>query len=255
MFHGVTTKRSIFKLKDSFYDQKLEVNEEVTFFNENLKVFKKIFWPLFILVIISGNIDQFLTLQIEQAIQDPEGNQKLIYFFGFVSLICSIIFPVVLTTTSLFALNSLNMWTSSLEEYYKKNLQQIFIETLRAWGKVLLWSLCFILPGVWKYIQYSLVPYVVTSSRRYEEGQLDALTGSKNIVVQHWAKVLGVLILFHIFIPLVLAGLFNNYKPIWKTPVGSLILSALDTYLLLMSAHLLYRIFRSEEKQNEQSHV
>lgn len=227
----------------------------MTFFNENLKVFKKIFWPLFILVIIAGNLDQYLTLQIEQAIQDPEGNQQRVYFIGFISLLCSIIFPVVLTTTSLYALNSLNMWTQSLEAFYKKNLQQIFIETLRTWGKVLLWSLCFILPGIWKFIQYSLVPFVVTSSRSYDEGKIDALAASSNIVRMHWGKVLGVLILFHIFIPLVLTGLFNTYKPIWKTPISSLILSAIDTYLLLISTHLLFRIFRSEEKYNEQPNV
>lgn len=227
----------------------------MTFFSENLRVFKKIFWPLFFLVIISSNIDQFLTLQIEQALQDPEGTQKRIYLIGFISLLCSILFPIILTTTALYALDSLNALNQSLKAFYKRHLQQLLIEMLRAWGKVLLWSLVFILPGVWKYIQFSLVPFAVTSSRRYDEGNIDALTLSKHIVTKNLGKILGILILFHIFIPLILAGLFNAYRPIWKVPLGSLILSALDTYLLLISTHLLYKIFKSEETDNEQFNV
>lgn len=232
-----------------------EVNTEVNFFTENLRVFKKVFLPLFALVIFSSNVDQYLNLQMENALSNPEGAQQQIYVIGFLSILSSVIFPVLLMTLALYALNSLSDITKSLDTFLHKNLSQIFIETLRSWGKTLLWSLLFILPGLWKYIEYSLVPLVVTSSRDYDDGKEDALKRSSQIVRKHWLKVTGVFVLFHLFFPICLSVFFDSYRLIWKTPFASLTLSALDTYLLLISIHILFNIFKSEEKKHGPTHV
>lgn len=224
------------------------------FFAESLQVFKKVFIPLFVLVVVSTNIDQYLNLYIENALQDPLGAQGQVYLFGFLSLLSSVIFPTLLLTIALFALNLQIGWTQSLGAFIKKNLNQLYIETLRSWGKTLLWSLCFVIPGIVKYVQYLMVPIVVTSSTRYEEGQEDALQASARIVRHNWGKVILILFTFQILIPLVLASLFNGYRLIWKTPAQSLALSALDTYLILFSTHLLFTIFRNEVRKHD-AHV
>lgn len=224
------------------------------FFAENLQVFKKVFLPVFALVVLSSNIDQYLNLHIENALRDPNGAQQQVYLFGFLSIISSIIFPVIIMTMALYALNTLTGWTRSMESFFGKNLNQIYIETLRSWGKTLLWSLLFIIPGVWKFIEYSLVPLVVTSSQKYDEGKEDALKRSATIVRRHWFKVLGVFILFHLFIPVLLSAFFDSYRLIWKTPFASLVLSALDTYIVLISTHILFNIFRSEVRKHD-AHV
>lgn len=226
----------------------------MNFFAENLQVFKKVFLPLFALVVLSSNIDQYLNLHIENALRDPNGAQNQVYFFGFLSIISSILFPVILTAVALYSLNTLTGWTKSLGEFLGKNLNQIYIETLRSWGKTLLWSLLFILPGVWKFLEYSLVPLVVTSSQKYDEGKEDALKKSASIVRHNWGKILGVFLLFHLFIPVILSSFFDSYRLIWKTPVASLVLSALDTYLLLVSTHILFNIYRSEVRKHD-AHV
>ncbi|MGZ3770271.1 MAG: hypothetical protein ACXWQ7_14000 [Bdellovibrio sp.] len=219
------------------------------FFSENLQVFKKVFFPLFALVILSNNIDQYLNLHIETALQDPNGPQQAIYILGFLSLLNSIIFPVVCTAMALYALNTLGEWKISLTDFLKKKLNQIYIETLRSWGKTLFWSLLFILPGIWKYIEFCLVPFVVTSSAKYDDGKEDALKRSAEIVHRHWIKILGVLIVFHLFIPLTISTLFDSYRILWKTPIQSILLSGLDTYLLLISTHILFNVFRKEENR------
>ncbi|MNL47470.1 hypothetical protein D3C87_1702610 [compost metagenome] len=119
---------------------------------------------------------------------------------------------------------------------------------------MLLWGLFFILPGLWKFLQYSLVPFVVTSSEKYDQGKEDALQASANVFRKNWGKILGLFLLFHIFIPLVLTGLFDAYRLLWKTPVASLGLNLIDTYLLILSTQILFRIFRSEVAPHE-SHV
>ena len=222
----------------------------MNFFAENLRVFKKAALPLFLLVVVSNNIDQYLNIQVEQALQSPVGATTQVYIFGFLSILSSVIFPVLLVTMALFALSN----RPSVKEFFKKYLNQVFIETLRSWGKVLLWSLLFILPGIWKYIELIFVPFVVTSSQSYDEGRIDALEASSFIFRHHWLKILGILLLFHLFIPLVLTGFFDAYRLLWKTPIASLVLSLLDTYILLFSTQLLFNVFQNEVRKHD-SHV
>lgn len=225
------------------------------FFTENLTAFKKVFLPLFLLVTLSSNVDRYLNLNIENAVRDPNGAQQQVYFFGALSIFNSVVFPVLLMTVALFALNATKNEKQGLGGFLKKYLNQIYIETLRSWGKTLLWTMLFILPGIWKYIEFSLVPMVVTSSKSYDEGNEDALKKSAQVVRHHWPAILGILVVFHLFIPIVLSVLFDSYRLIWKTPLASLSLSVLDTYLLLISTHLLFKIFQSEADSYDESHV
>ncbi|MNK01119.1 hypothetical protein D3C87_189130 [compost metagenome] len=220
----------------------------VNFFSENLKIFKRVALPLFLIVVLSSNIDQYLNLQIENALRDPQGAEKTIYFYGFISILSSVIFPVLLTITALFAVSSLSnsIGSFSFTGFFKKNLNQVFIEMIRAWGKTLLWSLLLILPGLWKYLEYTFVPFVVTLSKKYDAGELDALKASSQIVRKNAFKILGVLLLFHMFIPAVMASFFDSYRLFWKTPAQSLFLNLIDTYLLLISVQILFYIFKNE---------
>lgn len=226
----------------------------MNFLSENLKIFKKIFIPLFGLILFTNTLEQYLSLKVESALQDPSGPQAKIFFLGFLSIVSSIVFPVLTISIVLFAFNSFRNSIEALHLFFKKNLNLLYIETLRAWGKTLLWSLLFIIPGLWKFIEYSFVPFVVTSSKKYDEGKIDALKKSATIVRHNWIKVLAIFIFFHIFIPLILSTLFDAYRLIWKTPVQSLMLTVLDTYLFLISTHILFNIFRNEVKEHE-AHV
>ncbi|MFM6930592.1 MAG: hypothetical protein ACKOX6_19165 [Bdellovibrio sp.] len=223
------------------------------FFSKNLQVFKKVALPLFALVVLSNNIDQYLNLKVENALRDPTGATQQIYWYGFMSILSSIIFPVLLMTTALFAMQALRSH-QTLQDFIGKHINQIFIETLRAWGKTLLWSLLFVLPGIWKYFEYTLVPFVVTGSPRYDQGQIDALKSSSYVFRRHWLKIFAILFLFHLFIPLVITSLFDSYRLLWKTPVASLILNLLDTYLILFSTQLLFNVFQDEVKRHD-AHV
>ncbi len=48
-------------------------------------------------------------------------------------------------------------------------------ESLRALGRVLLWFFVLIIPGVYWYMRYFLVPYVVILEPEYQKGNVDAL--------------------------------------------------------------------------------
>lgn len=226
----------------------------MNFFTENLQVFKKVFLPLFALVVLSTCTEQVLNLYLEKALRDYQGAQDKVYILGFLSIVSSIIFPVLLSSIALYALNRQIGWQKPLKDFWAKNLNQLYIETLRSWGKTLLWSLLFLLPGIWKYFLYTLVPVIVTSSLEYEDGKKDALQFSSQIVRRNFFKVLGAILLFQIFIPLVMATLFNAYRLLWETPLQSLLLSVFDTYLLIIFTQILFNIFISEVRKHE-AHV
>lgn len=217
------------------------------FFKENLLVFKKVFIPLLCLMIFSSALEQYLNSLLESSMGDPNGAQNTVYFLGFISVTTSILFPGIIITTVLYALTSLKGWPITLGSFLKRNLNQVYIEMMRSWGKTLFWSLFLVIPGVIKFIQFTFVPFVVSSNlREYEEGELDALKTSAKIVNRRWISIVGVLIVFYLLLPLVLTSLFSAYRILWQTPLLSLGLSILDTYLLILSTHILYNIFRNE---------
>ncbi|MEN0057952.1 MAG: hypothetical protein AAGB31_03895, partial [Bdellovibrio sp.] len=132
----------------------------MSFFSENLQVFKKVFLPLFVLVVLSGNIEMYLNMQIEGILRSPEGSPQFAYVLGFISILNAILFPVLTLAIALYAFNQLRSSPETLGRFLKRHLNQLYIETLRYWGKSLTWSLLFILPGLWKYVEYSMVPFV-----------------------------------------------------------------------------------------------
>ena len=231
------------------------------FFALNLKAFRKVGLLLFLIGVLSSQIDQSISFQVEEALRNPQGMNSAVYLYGFLSLLCSLFFPLILILLCLWALRpsapSMTERTTwkQISHFFKHYMPQLIIETLRAWGKILLWSLLFILPGLVKYVAYVLVPFVVASSPRYDKGELDALETSKNLVKKHWWEILGLIFIFHLTIPLVLTVFFDEYRLFSQTPVASLFLSLLDAYLFLIATQcFLWVIQKSPEISAEKIH-
>ena len=195
-------------------------------------------------------------MNLEESLRSIQGAQSSMYLYGVLSLGLNLIFPLILLSVCLYFLNHILISESlDFRGFLEKNFSALVIETLRSWGKILSWSFLFILPGIWKYFQYLLVPFVVMADPDYASGQVDALERSSVIVKKHWKALVLFLFLFNLFIPLVTTGLFNSYRLIWKNPTESLVLSALDSYVLILSTHILYNIFRKEVAPYDDAHV
>ena len=59
-----------------------------------------------------------------------------------------------------------------------EQVKPLTIESLRALTRMLLWSLLFLLPGLYQMLKLSFVNFVVLFDPRYEQGQIDALEES-----------------------------------------------------------------------------
>lgn len=202
---------------------------------------------LFAAMLVSTQIDQFISGQIENAIRNPDGLSSSVYFFGSLSLLVNLIFPVVLILIALFGFQEKPL--SSFLSYLKLHLSQLLIETLRSWGRILQWTLLLIIPGVVKYIQLMLVPFITTLSPQYAAGQVDALSESTKLVNSRFAKFFGFMVLFQIFIPLILTSIFDEYRILWQSPLPCLLLTLLDTYLFLLATQCLLFLFKKTAQE------
>ena len=72
---------------------------------------------------------------------------------------------------------------SSLWVFVKKHSRPLFVESLRVLTYVLLWSFLFILPGVYKQIRWTFVPFIVYFDPNYEKGDVDPLEESAKLSV------------------------------------------------------------------------
>lgn len=203
---------------------------------------------------ISSNLEQFLNKLVESAIRNPAGVQADILFYGAISIVWSVVFPILVTSCVLFFLCSETGFMGNLRSFLKQYLNQLYIEIVRSWGRSLLYGLLFVLPGLWKFVKLSYVPYVVVASKTYDEGEVDALKASESIFSRKRFVTLLVFFVGYMFIPLFMTALFDGYRSIFETPMASLVLNSIDTYLLILVHFILFTIFKNEVRKSD-AHV
>jgi hypothetical protein len=201
-------------------------------------VLKKVGVILLGITVLSLLTDQWLTGQMESLLSDPEGTSNKIWLYGFLSLVLSLLYPLSTLALTIASLNSENVWG-----FLGKNLGFLIKEQLRAWGQVMLWSLLLILPGIYKFIQLMLVPFVVCLDPAYAQGKTDALKTAKLISQGQRLKLLGLLALFVVIFP-VLITLADEYRSFFRTPLSALLICFVEMLLNLSFALLLWTIFR-----------
>lgn len=221
----------------------------MNFFARNFLIFKRIGLPLFVLTLIYTSLDQLLTINTEAAMRSPQGANGWIWAYGLSSLVIGIIFPILGILVVIYGAKTSEVSEQGLWDFLQLHVNQLCIEILRSWGKTLLWSLLFILPGLWKYFEYTMVPFVVTMSKAYEQGEEDSLLASKRMVHSQLLKILAIILVFHLFFPSILTVLFDEYRLVWHTPVQALALTLIDVYLFIFSTQLLIGVFESQPPQ------
>jgi hypothetical protein len=222
----------------------------VKFIARNLQIFKRIGLPLFVLTLIYTSLDQLLTINIDEALRNPNGANSLVWFYGFFSLVIGIVFPIMGILVVVYGAKNAETSEKGLWHFIQHNVNAMSIEILRSWGKTLLWSLLLVLPGIWKYVEYTMIPFVVALSGRYQRGEEDALQASATVVRHQVLKICAILLVFHVVIPSLLTVYFDDYRLVWHTPVQALILTLVDVYIFIVSTQLLLNIFEREVEKD-----
>ena len=195
---------------------------------------------VFSALLVATLVDQLLSKQIEDAIQSPNGLSNSIWFWGALSLASSLFFPLLL---SLLCCHALTSPQKTVTDFLKNKLELGLIETLRGWGKAFAWCFVFIIPGLIKYTYYLLAPFVVMFSKKYEDGEVDALIHSRTIAKLFWWKLNLWLTLFYFIIPLSTSAFLDEHRLFKIHPYQALLCVLMETILLFAFHFLILKSF------------
>lgn len=196
---------------------------------------------LFALTLFCTFSEQFLSQKMESELSSMEGASVWLWIFASLSFFISILNPVL---SSLFTLAALKK--EPLAETIRNYLKPVTIETLRATGSCLSWSLFLILPGVVRYLQLSFVNFVVLLDPEYLKGSKDAIQESSKLVNKRFAPVFFLIFLFMVILPLLMTTL-DEWTSFQNHPVTATIVAVIEScFSILFILSLL--------KQWEKSH-
>jgi hypothetical protein len=217
----------------------------------NKLTLKSVFTPLFLLIFsalfLSTLTEQILTKKVEALISSKDGLSNMIWVYLGISLLSAILYPLITAMLSSFSilkesLKSINPHVSA-GGFIADKIELSLIETMRAWGTAFLWSFVFILPGIWKLIAFILTPYVVMFSKKYQEGEVDALEYSAKICKAYFKRVNWWLTVFYLFVPLVLYFVGEPYRLIMKTPAQATVLVFIRTIVEYLFHYYMIQVF------------
>ena len=197
---------------------------------------------IFLAILISTLFDQTLQKQIENVISSKDGLSNIIWLWGFLSLINAIVFPLLVTILCSFLLVT-GISEDKLGSFLENKLELCFIETLRAWGKSFLWAFLFIIPGLIKFADYVLTPFVVLFSRKYHNGEVDALKYSTLIAKKFWWQIQLWLTIFYFLLPITLYFMFDEYQIFAMHPVSATLLIFVKTFIELLFNFTILKLF------------
>jgi hypothetical protein len=216
------------------------------------------FWPAlrsgFLLVFsalaLHTVLQQIFEKRIQSIISSPEGLTPALWGWALLSLILAFLIPLFLALATSFYI-SRPLHQLSVQQFLREHFEPGLIETLRAWGKSMLWFFVFIVPGFVFYFLFSLSPYVVAFSRRYSEGLDDALSASRKLIGKRPFYYLWLFLFFNILFPLLSLGLLDEYKLFERHWLTALLAVAFEGVVLFYFQYLLLRSLFQELAKNE----
>lgn len=236
---------------------------------QNLRTFnifnalKTAFLPIFLALLISGSLDQFINSKIEAILRSPQGLSQTVWFFGAISIFSSLFFPLIVSFFASFALSCSisdkeysQFIPLSLNQFFKENFELSFLEIIRSWGKTFLWTFVFIVPGFVKFFLYMPTPFVVFFSKRYKSGEVDALELAQKISRKYWLWLLTYMTVFTFVLPMSLSLGMDQYRVFSEYAVYATLLTAIDAVIVIIFHYyilkLILQFIKKDDSQNTQ---
>lgn len=170
------------------------------------KVLRKAGLPLLAVSLLFHFLDERLVELTQAELFSQEGASIALWIYGGLSMIVSMIGPLILLVLILAAISDRERFN-----FVKNNFGYLLKEQMRGFGKVFLWGLLLVIPGFWKFLQILFLPFVVGLDPAYQRGEIDALDSSRAIFQKNRGKTLGLFVLFGLFIPMMMTY-FDEYR-------------------------------------------
>lgn len=206
--------------------------------------FKNVYGSGFLLVfsalLAAALVDQSLNKQIEGVIQSRDGLSNMIFLWGGLSLVSSLLFPMIISFLCCHTLAGIPL---GRREFIKSKFELGLLEMLRAWGKTFLWTFAFVLPGFVAYTYYFLTPFVVIFSRDYADGKVDALKYSAKLTSLFFWRLNLWLTVFYMGAPILLSTLLDEKRVFRLSPFTATLSVLLETLLVFIFHYLILKLF------------
>lgn len=207
-------------------------------------------WYLLVPVFFAHTfIDQFITSEVEALLQSTQGVGSMIWFYGAVNLINSLVFPLLAVILVLSA--TPESPKSNGFKFLMKSWESLTIESMRAWGKIMWRSFLLILPGIWFYWKTLLLPFVVVYSDSYQKGEQDAFEACDQLSKKAMFPLVGLWFIFEIIIPLLETSIADSWKLLTRTPWMASVLILIQIFIFVIYTLQLKKMFfqLSEKKE------
>ena len=117
------------------------------------------------------------------------------------------------------------------------------LENIRAWAHLFLWFFALIIPSIYKFVTFTLTPFLVIYSPAYARGEINALKTSEKIAKEFLIKLFLLLLGFYIILPFASTLIFDQYKLFRHFPLQALALAGLDTLVIFAIHFFILNLF------------
>lgn len=206
----------------------------------------KFLYPVLTLLFVSSSLfEQFLMKKLESTLKGSESATFDLFLYGGLNILSSLLFPALISLLTIFFI--LRPEKLFFVHISRSHIESFIIETLRSWGKMIWWGFLFILPGFYKLISYSYVPFVVLLSAKYNQGEIDALDESERIFSQKKMATFLAIFLFQLILPIMLSSLLDSYRNFNETPLLAFGCSVIQGLVGLLGFLVLLEIYKQTE--------
>lgn len=134
--------------------------------------------------IVVFSITEWIMLK-EQSVSLSPGASGLFETL-FLKISAALVELVVTFVAFLLIIETWRTWPARpLKNFLKTSFQThawlLGLEGLRGYAQILLWALMLVIPGIYKWAQLFLLPYIVMLSPKYQNGEVDALEHAKRL--------------------------------------------------------------------------
>ncbi len=190
------------------------------------------------MLLINQLIEQALNKQMQIAMQ----NESSAFAFTAAALFCNGVSIIWLQSIILMALlQPKHPETSSVP--FAVKMSDFSREWLRSIGEASLWMFVFVIPGLIRWVDYTLLPFVCFFDPAYQKGEEDALVRCRALAQGNRGKLWSLWIGLGLILPLILTSLFGDYESFTEYPAMATLLVIFDALVQVLAFWILWRIY------------
>lgn len=183
-------------------------------------------------------LNQVILMATQKSLASTDGGAYLIWLWAFAAVILSLLTPLVATLLVLATWKDRRSLVPAqienpVPDFLWRHTGDLIREEMRAFGSVMMWSFLLILPGIWRFLELTFLPWVVCYSPAYQSGQQDALQEARRRFYLVWPQLLFLFFLFWLILPLP-KMFFDEQLSYFDSPFTAFAFNLVDVALFVL---------------------